>query len=164
MASASETIKLPRYDYGSKERVKEYVANLQKEIEELKAQGSVEGMIGWARIRLKRATKALESWNSGKPLPKVKAEIQAWRIGDSAIVFVPGEVFNEIGTHVKQHSPILSTFFVGYANGNVGYIPTREDYAEGGYEVDDACQVGPEAASLVTEKCLELLELLYEKT
>ena len=73
---------------------------------------------------------------------------------------MPGEVFNETGTHIKEHSPFPSTFFVGYANGNVGYIPTPEAYAEGGYEVEQACRVSPEAARLISDKCLELLENL----
>ncbi len=164
LALVSETVGVPRYDYGSKERAEGLVANLRSRIEGLQAEGATEGLVKWAKMRLRYASEALESWTIGKPMPTVDMEIQAWRIGDIGIVFVPGEVFNEIGTYIKQHSPFRNTFFVGYANGNVGYVPTSEAYAEGGYEVEEACQVNPEAAGLITEKCLELLKELYEKT
>ena len=163
LAVASETIKIPRYNYGSKENAVKILASLEKEIEKLKKKGAAEGLINWTKLRRKRVTQALESWNTGKPLPTVEAEIQAWKLGDLGIVFVPGELFNEIGVYVKQHSPFADTFFVGYANGNVGYVPTREAYAEGGYEVNAACQVSPEAEELITKKCLELLETLHKK-
>ena len=35
-------------------------------------------------------------------------------------------------------SPVLKTFVVGYANGNVGYIQTARAFEEGGYEVESA--------------------------
>ena len=163
-AMASETVGIPRYNYGSEERAEEMVADLESRIEKLQAEGGKEGLINWAKMRRKRAAEALENWRTGKPMPRLEAEIQAWRIGDLGIAFVPGEVFYEIGTYVKKRSPLPSTFFVGYANGNVGYVPTPEAYAEGGYEVDQACQVGPEAAKLISEKCLELLGKVWKET
>jgi len=162
LALVSETIGIPRYNYGSQERAEELAAELESRIEKLEVEGAKEGSISWAKRRHKRLLEALDSRRTGKPMPEIKAEIQAWKIGDLGIVFVPGEVFNEIGTHIKAHSPFPSTFFVGYANGNVGYIPTPEAYAEGGYEVEQACRVSPEAASLISDKCVELLENLYQ--
>jgi len=160
---ASETIVIPRYDYGSAEKAQMFVQNLEKEVEKWRAEGAVEGLINWTLMRHKRALEAFRSWTTGKPMLSLDAEIQAWAVGDLGIVFVPGEVFNEIGAEVKKHSPFSHTFFVGYSNGNIGYVPIPEAYAEGGYEVDDACQVGPEASGLVTDKSLELLERLYDK-
>jgi len=164
LASVSETVAVPRYDYGSRERAEGLVTNLRSQVERLQAEGAVESVVKWNKTRLRYASEALESWTTGKPMPSVNMEIQAWRIGDIGMVFVPGEVFDEIGTYIKQHSPFHHTFFVGYANGNVGYVPTPKAYVEGGYEVEEACQVNPEAAGLITEKCLELLRKLYQKT
>ncbi|MDH5794671.1 MAG: neutral/alkaline non-lysosomal ceramidase N-terminal domain-containing protein [Candidatus Bathyarchaeota archaeon] len=162
LALVSETIGIPAYNYGSEQRAEELARELESRIEKLEAEGAKEGSIIWAKRRQKRLLEALDSWRTGKPMPEIEAEIQAWKIGDLGIAFAPGEVFNEIGTHIKEHSPFPSTFFVGYANGNVGYIPTPEAYAEGGYEVEQACRVSPEAARLIPDKCLELLENLYQ--
>jgi neutral ceramidase len=46
---------------------------------------------------------------------------------------------------------------VGYTDGALWYVPTPEAYAEGGYEVDDACRVAPEAGLLLQRRTLALL-------
>ena len=47
------------------------------------------------------------------------------------------EIFSQFTDILRAHSnqPI---YLVGYANGDIGYLPTRAAYAEGGYEVDVA--------------------------
>ena len=164
LAVASKTIQVPRYDYGSGDRADARAATLAQHLEELRAEGATEGLVKWAEIRHRRTTEALESWKTGKPMPKILAEIQVWGIDDLGIAFAPAEVFNEIGVYVKKHSPFSNTFLVGYANGQIGYVPIREAYGEGGYEVDDACQVGPEAEELIIETCLDLLEKAHKET
>lgn len=61
--------------------------------------------------------------------------MQALRLNDAVIVGAPGEVFVEIGLEVKDRSPLDNTFFAGYTNGCISYIPVPEAYPEGGYEV-----------------------------
>lgn len=46
----------------------------------------------------------------------------------------PLELFCEIAINVRNHSPFPYTFFAGYTNGFLGYLPTRQAFAEGGYE------------------------------
>lgn len=63
------------------------------------------------------------------------AEIQAIRIGEWAIVGLPGEIFVEFGLDLKQHSPFSKTMINTLCNGSIyGYVCTREAYAQGGYE------------------------------
>jgi hypothetical protein len=71
---------------------------------------------------------------NGNPL---SIELQAFRIGDIAIVAVPAEVFVEIGLGVKTlaRRPI---WLAGITNGYIAYLPTRAAYAAGGYEVVSA--------------------------
>lgn len=113
------------------------------------------------------ARKLVEGLRAGATPQKVRAEIQAIRLDDIAVVAVPGEPFVEIGLAVKAHSPFKHTFFIGYANGTIGYIPTREAYPLGGYEVVDAFKgygfpsaLAPGAAELIIEACLDLLHQL----
>ena len=53
------------------------------------------------------------------------------------LVGVGGELFAAIGKRIQKlvGEPCL---VVGYANGNAGYLPTREAFEEGGYEVEEA--------------------------
>ncbi|HEY8227702.1 MAG TPA: neutral/alkaline non-lysosomal ceramidase N-terminal domain-containing protein [Pyrinomonadaceae bacterium] len=86
-------------------------------------------------------------------------ELQGFRLGDSAFVAIPAEVFVEIGLTIKQQSPRM-TFVVGIANGYIGYLPTREAYAAGGYEVvSSKCQ--PAAADVLVEKVRDLTKRLF---
>ena len=60
--------------------------------------------------------------------------------------------------------------YLGYTNGDVGYIPTVAAYAEGGYEVETAhfhyclpAAVAPDSAVRVADTCVALLESLHER-
>ena len=44
------------------------------------------------------------------------------------------ELFCEIALDVRARSRFAHTWFFGYANGWMGYLPTQAAYAEGGYE------------------------------
>ena len=70
------------------------------------------------------------SWSNGH-LP---IELQAFRIGDTAFVAVPAEVFVEIGLRIKGEAA-HQTFICGVTNGYIGYLPDKSAYAAGGYEV-----------------------------
>ncbi|MGH9881221.1 MAG: hypothetical protein ACRD6N_07275, partial [Pyrinomonadaceae bacterium] len=86
-------------------------------------------------------------------------ELQGVRIGDAAFVAVPAEVFVEIGLRVKRQSP-HKIFIVGIANGYIGYLPTREAYEAGGYEVvSSKCR--PEAEDVLVEKVFEISRKLF---
>lgn len=55
--------------------------------------------------------------------------------GDLALWSAPVEMFCEIAIDVRNRSPYRHTFYFGYANGWLGYLPTRRAYSEGGYEI-----------------------------
>lgn len=156
----STHVQLPRMRYGSRDNAAELVRALEAEIERLRSEGGSAGRLQWAARRLGRAQSALESWTSGEPLEPVPAELQAWRIGELALVATPGEIFCQIGLQVKGGSPFDNTFFVSCANDSIGYVPVPEAYADGGYEVTHASQVEPEAAGILTDECLRLLKRL----
>ena len=148
--------------YDSRENAEQLAQELQGQIERLAASGGSEGSLWWAKRRMARVNEAIDSWATGEASPQVEAELQAWRIGDLAVVTAPAEIFTENGAHVKQNSPFSDTFFVGYTNGSIGYVPTHEAYPEGGYEVTHACQVDPPAGDLINEGCLDLLRMVSE--
>jgi neutral ceramidase len=53
---------------------------------------------------------------------------------DLALWSAPVELFCEISLHIRNRSPYPNTFYFGYANGWLGYLPTRQAFSEGGYE------------------------------
>lgn len=158
----SKTVSLPRYSFGTAANAAQLKDELAQELKQLAEQEGSAGRIEWAQRRLERVSQAVDSWNSGDPQPPIDAELQALRLGELGIATAPGEIFNEIGQAVKTHSPFPHTFFAGYANGSIGYVPVRTAYPEGGYEVTHACQVDPEAAGLIETGCLELLQSLAD--
>ncbi|HEX6972527.1 MAG TPA: hypothetical protein VF234_09935, partial [Limnochordia bacterium] len=82
--------------------------------------GSVRGSIAvreWAQG-------CLAEWDGHGAVPhRTEACMQAVRLGHAAFAFVPGELFVELGLHIRRQSPARHTHVVGYANGWVGYLP-----------------------------------------
>lgn len=62
------------------------------------------------------------------------AEISALRLGPSALVGMPGEIFVELARLLQHDSPFDPTRLIGLTNGSLGYIPHEEGYKQGGYE------------------------------
>jgi hypothetical protein len=86
-------------------------------------------------------------------------EVQVIAFSDElAIVSLPGEIFVELGLALKKASPFKHTLIAELANGSVGYVPNREAYPQGNYEVVSArCEAGS------GEKLVEVaLKLLHE--
>ena len=67
------------------------------------------------------------------------AEVQVIAFSEElAIVALPGEIFVELGLALKKASPFKHTFIAELANGSIGYVPNREAYPQGNYEVVSA--------------------------
>ena len=66
--------------------------------------------------------------------PLVRLPLRFVRINDTVIWSAPVEMFCEIAIDVREQSPFAHTFYFGYTNGWLGYLPTAKGFAEGGYE------------------------------
>jgi hypothetical protein len=58
-------------------------------------------------------------------------------LGDVFLLGVNAEVFSRFTGWLRRDSH-RKIYLIGYANGDMGYLPTRAAYAEGGYEVEAA--------------------------
>ena len=99
---------------------------------------------------------------------ELEGEIWGVRIGDSAIVSAPGEIFGEIGHAVRVASPAAVTLFAGYSQGVLGYVPTAAEYPFGGYEptvshrgYGQPAPFAPEAAGIIETSAIDLLRDLF---
>lgn len=90
-----------------------------------------------------------------------EVEVQVIALGnDAAWVSLPGEIFVEIGLAIKKASPFYYTFIAELANGSIGYIPNREAYAQGNYEVVSArCAEG--SGELLLQSAIHSLRELH---
>lgn len=65
------------------------------------------------------------------------ATVSVLRLGHLLLVALPGEPFLECAVRIQQEFAI-PVIVAAYSNGCPGYFPTAQEYAHGGYEVEDA--------------------------
>lgn len=66
----------------------------------------------------------------------IDLEIQLFQINDGSFSGIPMEPFSETALAIKENLNNELAFFGGYTNGYIGYLPTKEEYIYGGYEVE----------------------------
>lgn len=96
--------------------------------------------------------------------PTTACELQMLQLGDVVLIGAPGELFAALGLAIKAGAPQRHPIVLGYANGNIGYIPTRTAYSLGGYEIasafrfyDHPAAVAPEAGEMMVAAALRAL-------
>ena len=66
---------------------------------------------------------------------QVRVPVRFLKLRDDLVLWAaPLELFCEIAIRVRHESPFSNTFYFGYSNGWMGYMPTRQALEEGGYE------------------------------
>ncbi|OPZ83824.1 MAG: hypothetical protein BWY76_02106 [bacterium ADurb.Bin429] len=95
--------------------------------------------------------------------PTFAYEIQAFRIGDVALVTLMGEPFVEAQLSIKLESPARYTLVAHFCNGYAGYIPTARAFERGGYETrtSNGSKFEPDALERIADTALELLNGLF---
>jgi len=169
LAAFEEEVEFPLLPLPSLEEIRAERERAEREVAEAEGRGVPEGELrvlrfhglGWAR-----RTEAEIA--GGDPRRVARGPVCAIRIGDTAIVTGPGEVFTEIGLAVKERSPADVTFYCGYSNGCVSYMPTAAEYPLGGYEPAYGnktyglpAQVSPETERLLVETGVRLVRSLF---
>jgi len=115
------------------------------------------GLLEWANATAELARK-------GEINLKQEIKLQVMRIGDIAIVAIPGEPFIEIALGIKARSGFKYTIVTGYSNGCIGYMPTPEAIEQGGYEVDsaykfyDIAPLAPSAFNTIVDTAAQLCD------
>ncbi|MEM7343600.1 MAG: neutral/alkaline non-lysosomal ceramidase N-terminal domain-containing protein [Chloroflexota bacterium] len=145
------------------------LAEKHQVLQELREKNERNGVINPFIYQKLWAQKLVDDLKAGTARTTAQAEIQAIRLDDIAFVAIPGEAFVQIALDIKAQSPFTHTFVVAYANGALGYIPMRDDYPKGGYEVENAFKgygypsaLAPGAAELIVETGVALLHELAE--
>ena len=94
-----------------------------------------------------------------KSTPSHEGRLTAITIGkDLAFVTLPGEPFNGIAQAIREQSPYKQTFVATLAQSVSGYVPMKECFARGGYEVQPGVNtVSPEAAEIMIDAAVKNL-------
>jgi RimJ/RimL family protein N-acetyltransferase len=95
-----------------------------------------------------------------------QCELMAVRLGEVGIIGIPGEMFGRLGVDLRRRSPFRHTIIIGLANDEIGYIPDRQAYADGGYQtwVGWHCRTEPGTGEAMVEFALEMLRELDDET
>lgn len=81
--------------------------------------------------------------------------------GDLGFAFLPYEVFDTNGMHIKHNSPFAMTFILECANGMNNYIPSARGFEHGCYESDN-CNFQPGTGEKAADAALVLLNQLHK--
>jgi neutral ceramidase len=114
---------------------------------------SLAGSVTRERLKERPTYYGIRVANSIVSLPgkegRLSAELQALRIGPYLLLTMPGEPMVEYGFKLEAAiSDRAVPIIVGYANGNLGYIPTAAAYEVGGYEPNTS-KLAPEAEAII---------------
>ncbi|SDN08615.1 neutral/alkaline non-lysosomal ceramidase N-terminal domain-containing protein [Kriegella aquimaris] len=89
----------------------------------------------------------------------VRLPIRFLNINDDLVIWsAPLELFNEISNEIRNRSPFPFTFYFGYTNGWLGYLPTATSWEQGGYEVETVSPFTPSAETDLKQAVLGYLE------
>ena len=93
-----------------------------------------------------------------------QTRLQIIRLGDIVFVGIPGEMFARLGLELRRRSPFRHTCIIGLANEQIGYIPDRQAYADGGYQTwvgwHSMLEVGTGEA--MVDQAVAMLDELYD--
>ena len=89
-------------------------------------------------------------------------EMQALALGELVLLGMEGELFARYQLDLEAaHEPAV---LCGFANGCIGYVPTADEYARGGYEIDLAYKfypsvqmIAPASESLIRQRAAALI-------
>lgn len=95
-----------------------------------------------------------------KGITSLPLDVQVFRLSNNtAVVTLPGEMFVEHGSTIKNCSPFDNTIIVELANNSVSYVPNKKAFSQGGYEVENSRLV-PGGGEMLVQAALQMLKEL----
>jgi neutral ceramidase len=130
---------------------------LTKELENLKANNASHGEIRKAVTRVEGATGQAAMAEELEGRSGNKSQVHFLKIGDLALVGLPGEPFTRTVLEIKEGSPHPHTIVLSYANDYQGYFPDRVSIAMESYEALIS-PYGADVADRLRQTALDLLK------
>jgi hypothetical protein len=142
LSIANLILELPAKKFGPPEELETQADALRQEAIRVRNESAEESDFRAAHARATQAGWRAQNARRYYGQATIQVPMQCIRIGDTALLSIPGEPFIEISQRIVAASPFRHTLFSGYSNGGFGYIPTTDAYSEGGYDTLIAAAVG----------------------
>lgn len=145
------------------------IEQAQKIVEEnkIRLQNAINNNINGNQIRLYQSELegAINNLHLSEAVGSIKTidiNISIVRLGDIILVYIPGELFNSLGTRIKQAFNKNKILIICYSNGYIGYIPDAKAYSLEGYEVASSLlPVG--CGEQITDEVIEMINNIRTK-
>lgn len=154
LAFATRAVDLPPPPVPSPDIVAAQLEKARQDLSGAHGSGATHGEVRIARTAVQGLERQLARARQGVA-QAVPADLGAFALDGIHAVTWPGEMFNAYAVELRRRAggPV---FVLGYTNGLIGYVPTPEAFAAGGYEATSA-RVGPEAGAMILETSLAML-------
>ncbi len=162
LAHENRTLQLPRRMLSEDDLEKSladarpHQQTYEKMMEELEKNPDLRNQPEWLKKattafwKARRGQRVQEKFELQKTEPHFPIEVHAVRIGDTALITNPFELFLDYGIRIKARSPAVQTFTAQLAcDGPAGYLPTERSVAGGAYgSVPASTNIGPEGGEI----------------
>ena len=168
LATTRRIVSLPLLGLPPIDELERELAERRADLEARTARGETRVTMNPVRYHIDWLELQLRQDRDGGRATAIDGEIWAARLGDTAIVGAPGEIFGAIGTAVRRRSPAPVTIFAGYSQGSLGYVATPDEYPFGGYEpavshrgYGQPAPFDSSVAGIIEDTAVALLEELF---
>jgi neutral ceramidase len=147
------------------EKAPQRLSEWEHRLKQLQSQNAPEEEIASAVQIVTRERLRADRIHRYSKMQSLKVESHAIRLGNTAIVTLSGEPYNEVAAEIKARSPFPGkTLVAGYVGGDMMYIPIAEAYAfdPPPMEVDNSPYASP-AARVATEHMVMLLKRIADQ-
>jgi hypothetical protein len=156
LSGQCEEVGLPLGDFGAVPELEAKVEELEAAVAEAGPDTSTPEDLNNVRGELGMAQRALDKARRYEGQTELKTWLQALRIGDIRLVGLPGEILTEIGMRIKEGTTAEHCLVMSLCNDSVGYVPVRDEYARGGYEVQSTL-FAPGADDVLVERVVGMV-------
>lgn len=139
--SGSILTMIPTINYNSIANLKTISTKLSMKLKDVPESEEIKGMAllaekQWGVNTDKWLTALLDMSKRNIRHLSIELEIQLFQLNEGSFSGIPMEPFSETALEIKDNLKNELAFFGGYTNGYLGYLPIKEAYPYGGYEVE----------------------------
>ncbi|NLL98443.1 MAG: hypothetical protein GX223_03955, partial [Tepidanaerobacter sp.] len=151
-------LQIPVREFEADEVCVKKIEDAKKALRRLQEEGAPENIVRTAIVNLQGAERYYVLKQSLN-FREFNTEMQLFKLGKTAIVAVPAELFNKIGQEIKSLSCKYNVIVAGYANDYVGYVLDAESYGEDSYEAG-VSMVHKDAEKIIVNTAKELISMI----
>ena len=135
----------------------------KKQVDEYIAQFSSENrMQAQDMVKMFEPCGIIQRWEQQQQSETAIFPFHIIRIGDTAVMTNPFELFVEFGLRIKARSKSPQTIIAQLSNAAGGYLPTQTAVSGGSYSSKPASTLlGPDSGDILCEKVLSEIEALF---